>query len=126
MEYLNTGQRASLVNRLLRLTENGKLKWHTTNEEYGPYFFTASTAKFSFTIQSRDRDDVDPFQLAIFTRDEARIDSISTDDPWELESEGEVLRKVSDLYDLVKRTTLKLDVVVNELFEDLESLDDDG
>lgn len=117
MEYFSRTQLIHLADRLSRLTEEGKITW----QEFGnAYAFESLLKSHSFVIESRDRDDLAPHVFSVVRHSDPPRVLQSLDTTFE---DAELASAMARLYDAVKRVTLQLDNVANEIFEALEELE---
>ena len=119
MDYFNDQQARELVDRLVSLTELGRLVWQQANSEY---VFMCQIKSTAFALRSKDGDDLAPHILAVFVSENGggarqiqEIDSTYLE-PWYAE-------KLQHLYMLVKRATLKIDIIAENILADLEEID---
>ena len=114
-------RKLELVTQLIALTSDAKLEWR----EEAPGTFAASLPRHFLTLSSRDRNDLEPFTLMVEDADSrAVVDFVTTvtdrepgDPPPPLAEETN--RALRQLYDVVRRHVLDLEVSVQALFDDL-------
>lgn len=119
MDYLDSSEIESLLNRLIARSEEGSLVWEANRSEYS---FRTRGKKYSYVITSVDKDDYPPHRFEIWRGevndptdpDSALIQAESTRETFDLNVELE------DLYELAKRATLNIDGIASEILEDLD------
>jgi hypothetical protein len=115
MDFLSDSQQQQLIKRLKELTVKGTLEWAEARDEYS---FITQTPRFMYVLASRDADDLHPYNLEIWSGD--------TKDPRLLQTITSVMHggvELNDFYLLVKRRTLGIDTVAEDVFDDLDRLD---
>lgn len=119
IEYFSEEQITQLVNRLTELTNRGVLDWRSLQES--EYRFATRAKNNMFSISSRDSDDLAPHILKVFLVEGGKPREIQTiDSQHDVETEAADL--IEELYQLVKRTTLNIDVVAKSILADLDAL----
>jgi hypothetical protein len=115
MDVFSDDQQVALIARLMTLTRDGRLSW----EPKGRFHFLADSHRFTYDLNSRDDDDEHPYDLAVRNLDGEIVAVLSSDAAGGLEG---LNRGLQQLYVLAKRTALKLDKVVVDVFKDLDEL----
>jgi len=122
MEYIERDAQMLLIERLRRGTARDKYSWKPSKDN--DYRFSLAAGDFVFVISSRDKDDYAPFLLEIYRHSpEGGFKKLQV-----VETEPDVAElslALEDLYVDVKRKTLRLEIVADELFGALDSLEDD-
>jgi hypothetical protein len=114
MAMADPEKRIEFLVRLMRLTEEGKLEWTAGKDEF---WFKTEMSRFTYTVNSEDKDDVAPFAFSIYRRGEGK----GPLEKWEWLSSGNetVNPYVRDLYFLVKRKIVGYDNLLEGMFQDL-------
>jgi len=122
VEILNDEERASFLGRLVRGTESNKIKWTAGRDEFT---FVSTIGRFLYVVSSDDRDDVPPYTFRIFAKSASEEDRASEIATWDWDRNGFALSNdpMQTLYLTVKRTTLGLDRILNDMLSDLAEID---
>ena len=115
LEYFGEEQIRDLVTRLTRVTITGQLQW--AQNDNSDFSFVTSLPTSIITLTSRDRDDLAPHILAVFTHEPKLLQEIDSS-----HLNAPLADDIADLYLLIKRKTLKLDAVARQILDDLDKL----
>lgn len=119
MDYLEAEQQVQLVDRLKKGTQRSTYSWKPMGDD--EYSFLLVAGKFGFLVQSRDKDDYAPFSLTVYeiaSTKSKELQVIDTDP-----DRADLNAGLEDLYELVKRKSLRLDTIASEIFSELDSID---
>jgi len=119
ISYFNNDQLRELILRLTRLTERGKLTWQSLGNSQ--YSFSAHTGSTAFTVESKDSDDLAPHILGVFETQDDDVKELETIDSSDMSAHN--AEAVENLYNLVKRTVLRIDVVAKNILAQLDDLE---
>lgn len=116
-------KRIEFLERLIRVTNEGKLDWDIGRDEY---WFVARLQRFNYVVSSRDRDDVAPFEFRIYR---PTIDGTPSNDmvelwEWDFDGGNAINERVAELYKTVKRTTVGYEDLVDGMLQDLSDIED--
>jgi hypothetical protein len=123
VDVLSNTQWLDYLNRLLLLTQQGKVTWEQVTDD--EHVFAAEFGTTIVLISSKDKDDRHPFELALARRggtgaDVLRISSLANP---ENEQMSNINHQLADLYDGARRRALNIDAVIHNIFSDLEDLE---
>ena len=111
----------NLARRLAAATSAREARWKTGDDDV--YIWTAKEG--AVTIVSRDRDDEPPYELAVFTPNNQRVDELTSalleDDrpaPWN--------EALVELYRVARRSALGADDIIDALVAALPATGSDG
>lgn len=122
MEYFSDDQIAQLVDRLINATRAGTLKWQPVASD--SYSFIARISNAVFRLSSKDKDDLAPHLLHIYS-------TSVQGSPQELQVINSIYLvpdladRLEALYQLVKRETLQLDAIARNILGELDELAQD-
>lgn len=129
MDALNEDQIGSVIANLRDLTESSILEWNAPNSDVGPAFsFSSIVDKHGYVIESTDQDDQAPFRLGIYLFDVPNRNPIRQTRPFliqEVKSDDldySLSEPLRELYESVKRRTMRLENVASEILGGLEAL----
>lgn len=105
-----------LLERLIRLTEQ-TLDW-TERDEFA---YTATTERFTFEIESQDRDGVHPFVFSV-ARHEGGEPVLEVNSAHE-ESDAITSSRLEQLFKLARRDALGIAKLASDIDEDLDNID---
>src|SRR5690242_17515952 len=106
MDALDISEARSFISRMLDLTQRKRIEWEPATKD-NVHAFLTSVPGYSFIVESRDGDDVHPFDLLIYRyaddTDEPSVtllDSIGTE---ELTQDVEDMNNLAALYHGARR-----------------------
>lgn len=121
MDYFTDNQIGELISMLLRLTSAGRLTWQKWESEFE---FICRRSLASFSIESKDHDDYAPHVLTILANNEnGELRVIQAVDSTYVAPE--LAAQLAELYEVVKKTTMRIDVVAKNILNDLIRLENE-
>ncbi|HWL37316.1 MAG TPA: hypothetical protein VNQ77_14125 [Frankiaceae bacterium] len=124
MRDYGTNRLWALAQRLIALTEQGKVSW---SEGAAADSFQLAASSASVTIASRDADGRAPFQLDVYSDSGTVVDSLESELRWDEEAQVDYPAEWNDaletLYERAKRSALNIDTVIDSLIAELPEPD---
>lgn len=123
IDYFDQEQIPGLIERLRNLTSKDKITWRVNRDN--PFAFVSWIGDICFIVSSRDKDDLAPHVLSVYQRvtenPPQKVQKLQAMDSTNLPSD--LASDLEQLYILVKRRTLQLDHVAENILEQLDRLD---
>lgn len=124
MNVLDSSQQLDLVTRLAALTTSGRLDW--TLDPRDRFAAYASTDHFRLRLTCMDDDDLPPILIDLMTADsetDQPLQRIETDITPQGATPTQLNLRLMKLYELVMRRLRGVDNAAEQLFSDLDRLD---
>lgn len=115
-------KQVEFLDRLIRLTEDGKVRWSTGRTDY---WFTTELGRFAYAVFCRDEDDVAPYTFRIFRVENGEVVYPAVEEwTWNFEGDGHPLdERVARLYHVAKRETLGYSQLVDGMLQDIAEIE---
>ena len=120
MVEMNDDKRIEFLERLIHLTEANKAEWLKGKDDY---WFRTEMTRFTYAIESRDGDDVAPFNLHIYRTQEEPSGPVETWS-WDFdEGDSPVNDRLRSLYQTVKRRVIGYTDLFEGIFRDVAEVE---
>ncbi|WP_292761943.1 hypothetical protein [Microbacterium sp. UBA3486] len=116
-------KQVEFLDRLIQLTEQGKVRWRNQRTEY---WFTTELNRFAYAIICRDEDDVAPYLFRVFRLlPSGEVDTTMLEEwMWNFEGDDHPLdERLARLYRVVKRATIGYSELVDGMLQDISEID---